>query len=362
MEARWHQWEEEDKMAIYKRQTMIFFLPLSMGAFSNGSTTGEGEATGSLPWKEGAPVPGAQWARKQLYINPTSFSIKENKLVKPDLTKGGYVVQYFGEQLQTIDVSGTTGSSGVEGINILRDIYRHEQHQFRHVLAKRQEALAVAAQKAAEDAALALSERTGVGGTLTNIADLLTGGGFTDTVNGVSNAIDIITEPFGGTSIGDTIGEEGSFQTVPTLAAFATNIDLYYQGEFYRGFFNNFSTTESSNEPGHFTYSFSFTITRRTGKRENFMPWHREPSSRDGETRMSQRTTIDKGKEGAYALSFPLTDDSFSGRFTDGLPLDSDNKIGKPGFVDSKFNDSGKATKDSNSVSLNRNGSLKGGG
>jgi len=57
LEARWHQWE--DKMAIYKRQTMIFFLPLSMGAFSNGSTTGEGEATGSLPWKEGAPVPGA---------------------------------------------------------------------------------------------------------------------------------------------------------------------------------------------------------------------------------------------------------------------------------------------------------------
>ncbi len=73
----------------------------------------------------------AQWARKQLYINPTSFSIKESKLVRSDLTKGGYVVQYFGEQLQVIDVSGTTGSSGVEGINILRDIYRHEQHNTR---------------------------------------------------------------------------------------------------------------------------------------------------------------------------------------------------------------------------------------
>ena len=286
-----------------QRQTIIFFLPLSVGAFTNDQSpytaTQADSETGEAPEN-------AQWARRQLYINPQNINIRDQKLIKKDLTKGGYVVQYWGEELPTIEVQGTTGSSGVEGINILKDIYRHEQIVYRSILADRQRALAEATLAAAEEAAAALGNTLNAGETFLAVADAFTGGIVSSTVEGVSNAIDLITDPFGGgTSIGENFGGSGTFSTVPTLAAFATNIDMYYQGEFFRGYFTNFTTTESANDPGHFTYSFSFTVTRRTGERTNFMPWHREPTSYDGETIMSQKTTVNKGLEGSDILSFP---------------------------------------------------------
>ena len=284
------------------RETIIFFLPLDVGALTNDqspySATKADEETGASP-------EGVSWAKRQLYINPQSFQIREQKIIKKDLTKGGYLVQYWGEELPTVEVQGTTGSAGIEGINILRDIYRHEQIVFRTVLENRQRELAEAALAAAEDAAASLKERSGTGWL---IADAFLGGagsGVSDTISGLSNAVDIITDPFGGTSVGTNYAGTGTFSTVPTLAAFATNIDMYYQGEFFRGYFTVFSVTESANEPGHFNYSFSFVVTRRTGERTNFMPWHREPTSYDGETVMSQATTVSKGLEGSDMLSFP---------------------------------------------------------
>ena len=44
------------------------------------------------------------------YLNPQTFNINDNKIISETLTKGGYAVHYWGEQLGEIQASGTTGS------------------------------------------------------------------------------------------------------------------------------------------------------------------------------------------------------------------------------------------------------------
>jgi len=336
-------------MSVINRQTIIFFLPLEMGSFTNDQN----------PFSATNSDGGVTWDKRQLYMNPQSFNLRERKYIKSELTKGGFVTQYWGEELSTIEVSGTTGASGVEGINVLRDIYRHEQIQYRRVLENRQRELAAAAEQAAKDAAESLSERTGAWGTFSNVADTLTGGAFTSTVDGLGNAVDMIFDTGSGTSL--AMSGSGAFRTIPTLAAFATNIDMYYQGEFYRGYFSSFSSTENANEPGHFTYQFSFTVTRRSGRRENFMPWHREAVGSDGETMMSQKTTESKGVyPGNRTLSFPDEVSSHHGEWSEML-LNPNNSIGKPGSTLSTFLESGEAEETEGvSVAINRKQAITG--
>jgi len=269
------------------------------------------------------------WSQRQLYINPQSLNIRDQKLVQKQLTKGGHVVQYWGEDLTTIDVQGITGSAGVEGINILRDIYRHEQLQYRVILANRQRELALAAKRAAAEAEAQMQE-TSIGGVLLGVGDALTGGAVSKTVKGLSNAVDIL--------LSDNKNKgPGSFASAPTLAAFATNIDMYYQGEFFRGYFQSFGVTESAQEPGHFSYTFNFVVTRRSGKRTNFMPWHRNPVDFDGESLMSQGPAHGKGSwPGVERLSWPTEKERW-GDHIDGAILDKDNDIGIPGVDRSKF-------------------------
>ena len=63
----------------------------------------------------------------QMYINPQNLQINSRKLISETRTKAGYVNQYWGEELETVNIQGTTGDAGIEGINVLRDIYRSEQ-------------------------------------------------------------------------------------------------------------------------------------------------------------------------------------------------------------------------------------------
>jgi hypothetical protein len=350
---------------MIQRQTIVFFLPLEMEAFI-GNTSPYSSATVTATAKqeessglrvngvnpgepsrerlapsynaEGGP-PSVSWDRRQLYMNPQSFNISDQKLVQKTLTKGGFVVQYWGEELTTIAIQGTTGSAGIEGINILRDIYRHEQLHYRTVLANRQREVAAAAAAAQANAAAQIYEGN-VGGALLGTADALTGGAVSKSVSGVSNTIDTLF----GTSLGGNFGGTGgTFRAVPTLAAFATNIDMYYQGEFFRGYFTNFTVNETASEPGHFSYTFNFVVTRRSGKRENFMPWHRNPVSFDGDTVMSQKTTESKGSwPGVDRLSFLPGDSWVSGTSGESLNTAGNPELG-PGHVRSEFADDGSA-------------------
>ena len=333
-----------------QRQTMIFFLPLNMEAFTSEQNPYSASKAGDN-----------LYAKRQLYINPNQFSINERKLINSTLTKGGYSVQYWGEELATISARGTTGSAGIEGINILRDIYRHEQNQYRVVLAERQRRLAEAALKAKSESLSTISNDplqtfTNVANIVTGgaftLGDAATGGAFTNTTRGLQNAIDVIADPFQERQ--DLT--KSSFVTIPTLAAFATNIDLYYQGEFFKGYFTAFNVSESGEQPGIINYDLSFTVTKRTGKRSNFMPWNRNPLDADGQTVMSQKVTDSKGTDGSYNLSFPVRDGVQAGNFSKNLPLDQLNDRGVPGIDLSAFKDEAVLTQPQNSVPISRKG------
>jgi hypothetical protein len=175
----------------------------------------------------------------EMYINPQSIDISNAKLIKPERTKGGYVIQYWGEELTSIDINGHTGSSGIEGINILNDIYRGEQIAFDFI---------------------ALEELTKYQETDDDFMNMLLPqvGTFMDMLSGL---------------------EDGPKNTVlaipkPTLGYYAATIEMYWMGEVYRGFFTKFTVKESAEQLGVFNYTLSFTATQKRGMRRNYLPWH----------------------------------------------------------------------------------------
>lgn len=175
----------------------------------------------------------------KMYLNPNEYKISDKKDITAKRTKGGFTLQYAGEQLTKINISGTTGSSGIEGINILHSVYRSEQQAF-------------------EGISVALEERLAA-----TQADTL--------LNSVSPFDKLNLFQFAN----DTLRNIGRPQ--PTLASLATQIELYFQGTLFRGWFESFSVTESASKPGLFDYSIEFTAYARQGVRRNFMPWHRQP-------------------------------------------------------------------------------------
>jgi hypothetical protein len=298
------------------RETIMFFLPTYLTEDQSSEP-----ATG-VPISYGEDGTFGKEA-KVMYLNPQDFNISEKKIVSSQLTKGGYMVQYWGEELPSVSASGTTGSAGIEGINVLRDIYRHEQIHFRKVLKHR--AREAASKKAANDAltnAIESQSRDGFGGFMTNAADLATGGAYSRTVDGFNNAIDIIGNAFSGGGGGGAADlKTSSFLTAPTLASFATQVDMYYQGEMFRGFFLNFNVKESAASPGLFSYDFIFSVTRRTGVRENFMPWHRKALGPDGKTRTATEPNV-SGDEFDYVgsnKSIEISELSFESNLSRGI-------------------------------------------
>lgn len=73
----------------------------------------------------------------EMYLNPTQIQITEAKIINPVRTKGGYVVQYWGEELTKVQISGSTGSGGIEAINVIRDVYRSEQLALQKIIQSR---------------------------------------------------------------------------------------------------------------------------------------------------------------------------------------------------------------------------------
>jgi hypothetical protein len=194
-----------------------------------------------LKWK----IPKYGWIT--MFLNPENISIKEGKQITTVRTKAGYIVQYAGEQLTEISLNGTTGSAGMEGINVIRSIYRSEQIAF-------------------DDIAEELN-RTGP------IAELLQ-------LNRGTSSIISAFPPLGSiVSASSDIALNILSQPFPTLASLAVNIEMYFQGLIYRGYFTSLNVTESSQSPGIFEYNLLFTAYARQGARKNFMPWHRQPYS-----------------------------------------------------------------------------------
>lgn len=230
-----------------------------------------------------------------VYINPQSIDIKENKLINHTLTKGGYMVQYWGEELPIISVNGTTGSGGIEAVNILRDIYRYEQLAMKNVLLQRAEQFAASSSEALADTS-----------SVTTLSGLVsaTDGFFQDAASSLADGFNSAVEGF--TNAYNGVTENKKVKLPPSTAAFAVSMDIFFQGVKYRGFFKDFSVQESAERPGLFDYSFTFMVTRKTGTRLNFMPWHRKPTTLGG---FPKTASIPIEGAATNELSFPTTAD-----------------------------------------------------
>jgi hypothetical protein len=198
-------------------------------------------------------VPGAGFV--DMYINPQQLQTRSRKIITRRRTKGGYVVQYWGEDLDVLTLSGTTGASGIEGINILKSVYRAEQEAF-------------------ESVAQTLADRLGA----FNLDDIA--GGIQAAVSSPAGAGQAINN-----AVGSMLGSGRNPPLLPTLASLAVAVELYYQGKVYKGYFTDFSVTESVQQGvGVFQYNMTFHVTDQRGIRANFMPWHRSPADVDRAT------------------------------------------------------------------------------
>jgi hypothetical protein len=179
----------------------------------------------------------------QMYINPQNIVTAYAKDIQSTRTKGGFVIQYWGEKLTRLTINGTTGTSGIEGINVLYDIYRNEQLAF-------------------DPYALFLASK--------QKQDTYAGDIF-----GIESALSS-TDNFMSALVGAS--EEAIPQAAkqgPTLASLATRVEMYWSGEIYRGYFESFNVTESVNHLGMFNYDIVFMVTQKRGYRRNFLAWHR---------------------------------------------------------------------------------------
>lgn len=178
----------------------------------------------------------------QMYINPESFVVAESKQIQQTRTKGGFVIQMFGDNLTRLTLTGTTGSAGVKGINILRDIYHSENRSFDVIAASQTNQLLQALQSNSP------SNTNSAAQTVSYISDQL---------------------------------RNKNFILRPSLASLALGITLYFQGIQYRGYFSSLTVNEDVNRLGLFVYNIEFFATEIIGKRSNFMAWHREPMADD---------------------------------------------------------------------------------
>src|ERR1700722_6390035 len=162
-----------------------------------------------------------QFGTVRMFINPQHINYKHSKLINMDRTKGGYTLQYWGEELSVLTLDGTTGSSGIEGINALYEIYRAEQYAFDAV------GLTLAANNASADVANSLIQN--VGGALGNGVNQLFGGSPNSSTAAAGGA-----GLLGGILGMDSPQNYLSAANIPSLASLAFAVEMFYNGWVYR--------------------------------------------------------------------------------------------------------------------------------
>lgn len=193
----------------------------------------------------------------KMYVNPSSIKYGNKKNITKERTKGGFTLQYWGEELTIISITGTTGSSGIEGINVLEEIYRAEQYAFDS------SAITLAANNASSDLSANLSNTFN-----TSVTDIVGAG-----VGGLASGILGLDSP----------NNNFAQQNIPSLAQLAFSVEMYYNGWVFRGYFDNMDVTEAADN-FLFQYNITFIATQRRGYRTNNFAFQRSPNgpSQDG--------------------------------------------------------------------------------
>lgn len=200
----------------------------------------------------------------EMYINPASIIYNHTKQIAEQRTKSGFSLQYWGENLISLTIQGTTGTSGIEGINVLHDVYRNEQ------LAYDPYALALQAERDRQEQSdldfdlfggnlSAGSLIGGLGGIVSDAAGSILG-----------SAASILSPQRNSTGIN---------RSAPSLASLAFCVEMYWSGEVHRGYFKSMQVTESAQNLGFFDYTIEFKATQKRGFRQNYLGWHRSATS-----------------------------------------------------------------------------------
>jgi hypothetical protein len=224
-----------------------FLLPSTFAADGNGLPSSKVTPNRSYQIKRNIItwfVP--EFGTIRMYINPQSIIYTNKKIIDKKRTKGGYTLQYWGEDLGELSITGTTGSAGIEGINVLYEIYRAEQYAFDGM------GLALAANNANQPNLL-----SGLSG--------LSGSSSGSLVGGAAGMV------------GSLLGFDSSstsMNNINSLAQMAFSVEMYYNGAVYRGYFTQMTVTERA-ENFALDYSMNFVVTQRRGYRLNYQPWHR---------------------------------------------------------------------------------------
>lgn len=198
----------------------------------------------------------------KMYINPQGITYSDNKIISKQQTKGGFSLQYWGEELTTLNITGTTGSSGIEGINMLYEIYRAEQLAFDGF------GMTLASNNAASD--IANNAVNEIGGAIgKGVSSLFGGDGGSAAAAGGAGLL-------GGLLGTNSPNSNLSTQNIPSLAQLAFTVEMFYNGVVYRGYFNSMSVEERAND-FCFGYTINFTVTQKRGYRTNYLPFHRSP-------------------------------------------------------------------------------------
>lgn len=186
----------------------------------------------------------------ELYINPQSIKYNHKKIITKQKTKGGWTLQYYGNDLTTLTINGTTGTSGWEGINVLQDIYLNEQLMFDPY------ALTLQAEKDKHDQE--------------SFSSLL----FGNSILGDANNLAVNLKS----------AQKGYYNNLtqsrnkPTLASLAFTVEMMWSNLVYRGYFSDFSVDEAADHFGLFNYGMTFVVTQQRGFRTNDQAWQKSPS------------------------------------------------------------------------------------
>jgi len=234
----------------------------------------------------------------EMYVNPQSVSYNYSKQITEQRTKGGYVLQYWGENLTTLTLGGTTGTSGIEGINVLYDVYRNEQLMF--------DPYALVLQSQVDAQAQSDTNFDLFGNSAVNPSGPNSFNGVANLLTGKSN-LNTGTRP------------------KPTLASMAFTVELYWSGEVYRGYFKDFTVVERADNLGMFDYTINFRVTQKRGFRQNFLGWHRSATSGPSNSNPNY------GTPHSFAASL------------DAIPTAQRNSVDQPG-LNSPFVDIGRNT------------------
>ena len=198
----------------------------------------------------------------KMYVNPANITTNYSKLITRDKTKGGFTLQYWGENLTEMTLTGTTGGSGIEGIEVLYQIYRAEQYAFD----------AIGLSLAADNAVLGATNQLldGVGGAVASAIGQAVGN---QTVGGIT-----------GSSLAQGILGADNFGTfaprnITSLAQIAFGIEMYYSGQINRGYFESMNVVERADNLGLFEYTIKFIVTQQRGYRLNQFSWQRSAIS-----------------------------------------------------------------------------------